>query len=292
MCDITSRRYLDGEGQPMVLHEWDGRVFISNKVAQVWNEVSTLASREDDVLICGYPKSGIHWLWEVVTMLTTGRTQLTADSMESQGFLMVSPLTSLDALPGPRVLTTHRRFHDLPTDFVQKRRKMVVILREPKACCVSYYHMLRSLKSPEYEGSFRGFVPLFLAGQVPTGSWFGWVQSFEKGLKEHPELSAHVVHYEQMKANPVEETHRLARYLGSSPELVEDVADQTSFQSMKAFKKTKQSPYAEYYRDNAETTFRKGESEGWRQYFTEEQAADFDSKLQGHLGRSSLKVEL
>ena len=34
---------------------------------------------------------------------------------------------------------------------------------------------------------------------VPFNTWATWVLSLEKGLKEHPELSVHVVHYEQLK---------------------------------------------------------------------------------------------
>ncbi|XP_076472783.1 sulfotransferase 1B1-like isoform X2 [Babylonia areolata] len=225
-------------------------------------------------------------------MLKTGSPHLSSRRMENTGFLMISSCAQLDSLPCPRVLTTHHRFHDLPLDFILRRRKMVCILRDPKDVCVSSYHMNSSLKHTEYDGTFQGFIPLFLAGHVPLGSWFGWILSFERGLKEHPELSVHVIHYEHLKADPAGEIKRLAKYLDAPESLAEEVARQTEFSAMKTFKNSLDNSFAVYYKSNTDSIFRKGEAHQWKQYFTPEQAEQFDAQLAKHLGRSSVVAKL
>ena len=108
--------------------------------------------------------AGMHWMWEIVPMLVTGSTNLTTKRMETNGFLMVASPTELDSLPSSRVLTTHCLFHELPSDFIIKRRKIVCIICDPKDVCVSYYHMLKSVKRADYDGTFDGFLTLFLNG--------------------------------------------------------------------------------------------------------------------------------
>ena len=98
-------------------------------------------------------------------MLKTGSSHLIAARMESNGFLMVATPSQLRDLPSPRVLTTHRQFHELPSDFILKRRKMVCVIRDPKDVCVSHYHLLKSVKHADYDGTFDGFLTLFLNGQ-------------------------------------------------------------------------------------------------------------------------------
>ncbi|KAK7093972.1 sulfotransferase 1B1-like [Littorina saxatilis] len=291
------RTFLDGQGRPIKLYDNDGRLLVSHGPVVNWHDVTAMTSRDDDVLLCGYPKSGSHWLWEIVTMLKKGRAELAKDHMETTGFLMTSTASQLENLPSPRVLTTHRHFHELPSDFILKRRKIVCILRDPRDVCVSYYHMLTTVKALEYDGTFDGFLSLFLEGHVPFNSWASWVLNYEKALKEHPDLSAHVVVYEQLKANPVGTIRRLADYLeiGVTPGLVEAVAAQTHFSNMKPFKDNSSPPLTSLYKANKVkdiSLFRKGEQGQWRQWFTSEQAARFDRHIHKQLGRRSLQAKL
>ncbi|KAK7475945.1 hypothetical protein BaRGS_00032834, partial [Batillaria attramentaria] len=165
-----------------------------------------------------------------------GTTELTADRLENNGLLLLASAAELDALPSPRVLTTHRMFYDIPSDFIINRRKMVCVLRDPKDVCVSAYHMTTSAKHAEYEGTFDGFIQLFLDGRYPPGSWAKWVLSYEKGLKEHPDIPVHVVHYEKLKADPVGEIKRLAYFLNVPSSTADRVAEATEFSVMKKFR--------------------------------------------------------
>ena len=98
-------------------------------------------------------------------MLKTGDTDLTMLDMKAHMFLNVEPET-LEALPSPRVLATHRQFHDLPSDFIINRRKLVLVVRDPRDVCVSMYNFTMSAqKTAQYAGTFDGFLTLFLQGK-------------------------------------------------------------------------------------------------------------------------------
>ena len=98
-------------------------------------------------------------------MLKTGDTELTSLDMKSHMLFLNQP-SDLDALPSPRVLATHRQFQDLPSDFIIKKRKLILVVRDPKDVCVSTYHLYLSLqKALEYEGTFDGYISLFLQGR-------------------------------------------------------------------------------------------------------------------------------
>ena len=98
-------------------------------------------------------------------MLRTGETDLTALDMKAHMFVNVQP-KDLETLPSPRVLATHRQFHDLPSDFIINRRKLVVVVRDPRDVCVSLYNLSSSSrKYLQYAGTFGGFITLFLQGK-------------------------------------------------------------------------------------------------------------------------------
>ena len=108
---------------------------------------------------------GNHWTWEIVHMLLTGKSELTEVDMKSHQLVHLQP-ADLDSLPSPRVLDTHRQFQDLPTDFVIKKRKLVLVVRDPRDICVSMYHFIVDTKArSEYQGTFGGFLSLFLQGK-------------------------------------------------------------------------------------------------------------------------------
>ena len=98
-------------------------------------------------------------------MLLTEKSELTEVDMKSHQLVQHQP-EELASLPSPRVLDTHRQFQDLPTDFIIKKRKLVLVVRDPRAVCVSMYHLTVDTQvCSEYQGTFGGFLSLFLEGK-------------------------------------------------------------------------------------------------------------------------------
>lgn len=57
-ANMSYRRIPDGDGHSITLFDRDGRLFLTQRMLKTWLPMTHMTSRDDDVLICAYPKSG------------------------------------------------------------------------------------------------------------------------------------------------------------------------------------------------------------------------------------------
>ena len=72
--------------------------------------------------------------------------------------------SQFDELPSPRVLNTHSLFSQLPVDFVNRKCKIILIMRNPKDVAVSSFHHHVGNTKYEYEGNWEAYLPRFMQG--------------------------------------------------------------------------------------------------------------------------------
>ncbi|XP_076438906.1 sulfotransferase 1A1-like isoform X2 [Babylonia areolata] len=273
---MTLVEMADKSGSTLKLLEVDGKLFPQFPVDNVKN-YRQLPIREDDVILCAYPKSGTHWLWEVTTMLRSGQ----AETVPFKKSLQMVEFASHDELaryPSPRVLNTHAHFEDLPLDALAQGTRLLLVARNPKDVAVSLYnHHVKLGKYYQYSGLFEDWLPLFLDGKVDFGSWFEYMASWGKALNSDVKNPIHVIMYEDMKEDPLKETTRLAEFLGVTlaPEVVEKIVTKCSFSNMSVDKKP--------YQDNAAIMYRKGVVGDWKNVFTVAQSEELDALLKERL---------
>ncbi|KAK3607134.1 hypothetical protein CHS0354_036077, partial [Potamilus streckersoni] len=158
----------DAGGDHIRLLEVDCTLYPNVGVVEQANWIRSLAyakARSDDILLCNYPKSGCHWMWEVISMILQGSATTIPDLKENHMIEMV-PENHLAALPSPRVLNTHLKFSQLPRDMIEKRCKIVLILRNPKDVAVSFYHHHSGIVTVyQYEGKWENYLSLFNNGK-------------------------------------------------------------------------------------------------------------------------------
>ncbi|KAK7492849.1 hypothetical protein BaRGS_00015987 [Batillaria attramentaria] len=249
---MTTVHVTDRAGCTMRLVDVDGRKFPDFPVENL-TSYQSVPLREDDVILCAYPKSGTHWLWEVCMMLLRG----VSDTIPFKKSLQMLEFNSADKMAeyeSPRVLNTHVLYDRLPSDAYKLKTKLVLVLRNPKDVAVSFYnHHMKLEKYYQYKGKFSDWLQLFLEGQVDYGSWFDYVRSWEKVINSDVKNPIH---------DPVRETRRLAEFLGVTPdpELVKSVAAKCDFSRMANDKKE--------YHDHQLVMFRKGIVGDWKNQFT------------------------
>ncbi|XP_076443172.1 sulfotransferase 1B1-like [Babylonia areolata] len=266
----------DKSGSTLKLLEVDGKLFTRLPVDNVKN-YRHLPIRHDDVILCAYPKSGTHWLWEVSTMLLAGKAE-TVPYNKSQQMMENCSADDLARFPSPRVLNTHVHYDDLPRDALALGTRLILVARNPKDVAVSMYnHHVGLVNYFHYSGAFGDWLTLFLEGKVNSGSWFDYMVSWEKVLKSDVRNPIHVIMYEDMQEDPVRETSRLAEFLGVTldPEVMEKIVTKCSFSNMSVEKKSVQ--------ESAKILFRKGVVGGWRNVFTVGQSEDLDALLEERL---------
>ncbi|KAL5015724.1 hypothetical protein ScPMuIL_005313 [Solemya velum] len=240
--DTVSRQIKDESGYTMELINYKNtglyipaynRVISTIKIDL--DAIRNWKCRENDVFICATPKAGTHWLWELVSMLKRGTAERIISPKE---IFMLELITKVifEGMSGDRVFNTHLPFHYLPENITKKNAKIIYMLRNPKDTAVSHYY--HSHKLGQYDGDWSAWFKRWLRGEVHYSSWFDYQIQWEKDIKNHPNYSIHIVHYEDMKEDPLRECKKIAEFIGSNTEssFLENVVELCDFKKMKAEK--------------------------------------------------------
>ena len=107
-----------------------------------------------------YPTAGTHWIWEMTQMLVAGKAEHDARSKE-HAMIEFNETGHLDSFPSPRVLNSHLFLRQLSNEIVEKRSRVIHVLRNPKDVVVSFYFHMRQLKVFQDNG-FEDFALNFL----------------------------------------------------------------------------------------------------------------------------------
>nr|KAG5713288.1 hypothetical protein BaRGS_007815 [Batillaria attramentaria] len=182
------------------------------------NEKQLLCTLLENTDFSGIKNTRTHWLWEQLRLLLTGQLHVDHEDKEIAMFEFNSH-GELDSLPSPRALNTHLWFTQFPAEVRKKGTKLVVLYRNPKDVCVSWYVLHRQGSWYEYKGEFRNWIRPFLEGNVDWGAYSEWLMQWERMMEQHPDHPVHVLSYEDLKKNPVEELTKLSGFLDKDHDL-------------------------------------------------------------------------
>jgi len=265
----ANARITDKNGHSFPVVKLNGRYFPAFGEDRI-RTIPDISIREGDVILCGYPKTGCHWVHEILHMLVNGKAELTSHG-KGMGMIDFMPDIMIDSLASPRVLNTHVLYDELPRGIRQKKNKIVLTVRNPKDSVVSYFNHIKDLKKfYGYEGDFDGLFDLFMGPVMEYGNYFDFYLSWDQILKspeKHPIL---LVRYEDNKAEPVACVKRIAEFLELkvTDEFAAEVVEKTSLKKMKEKREGQM---------GAEL-LRKGVVGGWRNWLTDEQSQRMDKE--------------
>ncbi|XP_005111033.1 sulfotransferase 1A1 [Aplysia californica] len=261
-------------------------------VDETMRHISKAKLRESDVLSCGYMRSGNHWIFEIVSMILTQNVQFSKELLENSflEFLNDKVDQLLEALPEPKIITSHLRPNYLPTEVVAKQVKVVYILRNPKDTLVSWYEMSTKYEQDNvrFQGTWEEFLELQLAGEYLWGSWFDHVLAWEKFMSDNPEVPVFVAQYEKLKEQPADVIRDLCRFLGQPDTLAEQIATATSFDNMKAGTEEKAKTGPEKFIGEDAHVVVRGLVKSWKTRFTVEQSERFNKAFEEKMAGSEL----
>lgn len=272
------------------------------------NAIKHLETRPTDILLAIYPKSGTHWVWEIVWMLLNGRAEYIKEGKESLFLEAMDDIGTVSSMDSPRVLNTNLPFRWLPQKHVESNGKIIHVIRNPKDICVSlYYHFIGSGLFMHSEGvQFADcFEGLFSKERKPPyGGWFSYEKDFEEAVSKN--YNIHILHFENLKRNTMVEIQRLAEFLEvpHSTKLLHEISDSCSFNKLKKADDTLKekskykkivvgaNPKFEGDVDKVQynSFFRKGEIGDWKNHFTVRQNERFDEMYKKQMVDSKLKV--
>ncbi|XP_022320456.2 sulfotransferase 2A8-like [Crassostrea virginica] len=241
--------------------------------------IQDLQTGEKDILLNSYPKSGSHWVHEILSkLLYNEHTQSQVDFED--GFLdFVNDLSTLSSLPSPRLLYTHLPVQYLPQDHVKKGRKIIHIVRDPRDIAVSAYHHF--LNVPQFERfltrDWDEHLANFMSGIFMYGEWFNNELMYETFAKTNNVM---MLIYEEMKMDEEKAVKNIADYLETpcTPAKAAKIASECSFSQVKERRKSDQFAFL----------FRKGDAGDWRNRFSAAQEEKFTLLFREKMKNSDL----
>ncbi|KAK7090290.1 sulfotransferase 1A3-like [Littorina saxatilis] len=282
-------------------HVYKGVLFFGYSPPGALDAVKDLQVREDDVFIVTYPKAGTTWLQEILWLImhdgdfaraTSTPVYLRSPFIEfKDDVLGEDGLDLANKIDSPRVLKTHLQHSFMPMETNKKNCKIVVLFRNPKDVCTSYFHFYRSSSSfGQFKGTWPDFLDMFLAGHVDHGSWFDFTASW---WQQRNRDNVYLMYYEHLKENTLAELEKLAQFVGKgqlSTDLLSHIAEHCSFGQMKTNPMTN---HLDVYSINSHISplLRKGEIGDWRTQFTVEQDEIFNRVYAEKLGHLDIPFQ-
>nr|XP_022297360.1 sulfotransferase 1A3-like [Crassostrea virginica] len=234
-------------------------------------EIENFPTRKDDLLLFNYPKSGNHWLNEIIPRLL--ENSLEADQHRMTDLVMdYVDFETLKQRPSPRVMTSHLPYRNVPTKHPADGGKFIHIIRNPKDVALSAFQFERPITK-------HRFVCLHV--ECVYGSWFDRELEWEEAAKKHPK-NFYVLYYEDLKQNGLDTLTQLSQFLGTSTDLaflrvVYDVC------SIDEVKKRRTEPIDGMF-------YRKGIVGDWKNRFSDADNKKFDEVFKERMKNSKLKI--
>ncbi|KAJ8025260.1 Sulfotransferase 1A1 [Holothuria leucospilota] len=259
-------------------------------------DLANFEVRNDDIFVISYPKSGNTWTQFIVCKILKNYHNMDNQHIFDKVPFIEFPQRHLqmqteNTVPGmyevaknqpsPRVLKTHLQSPLLPDDIATKKPKIVYVARNPKDNAVSYYNFSKVSPSlPKYD-KWSDFFSDYCQGAGKYLIALLWLISGIDNNSLRHEENVMFLKYEDMKKDLRGCVIRIADFLGYylSSEVIEDIADQSSFAEMKTNPKANPDHLAtvKYRNQKGKTFMRKGVVGDWKNYFTVNQNNHFDS---------------
>ncbi|XP_013858800.1 sulfotransferase family cytosolic 2B member 1 [Austrofundulus limnaeus] len=238
---------------------------------------------DTDVFAVTYPKSGTVWMQEILPLVLNGGDLTPINTIVNWDRVPWLEETRLekvvDQLASPRALVSHFTYNLMPPSFHTSKAKVIYVMRNPKDVLVSSYYFHQMTSFLEDPGTFDEFMEKFLYGRVLFGKWTDHIKSWKRAKLGDRIL---FITYEEMVQDLPASIKLMSDFLGSnlSEEVIQKVAEQCSFKTMKSNCMSNFSLVPKKYMDNKKSLFlRKGIVGDWKNHFNSEQLAWFTSVL-------------
>ncbi|XP_012934970.1 sulfotransferase 6B1 [Aplysia californica] len=133
---------------------------------RMFHKIKHVELSDSDVILDGYPRSGNHWIFEVVGAILNQDIGNEKDDFLFRllDFMGDDVESRIHSLPAPRMISSHLWVSRLPEIIQQGNVKIVYILRNPKDALASWYHLLKEIKLPYgFAGTWGEFSELSLS---------------------------------------------------------------------------------------------------------------------------------
>ncbi|XP_048225355.1 sulfotransferase 2A1-like [Perognathus longimembris pacificus] len=236
--------------------------------------------KDEDIMLVSYPKSGTHWLIEILCLIHTKGDPKWVQSVNTYNRSPWIETESGNTIivnrkEAPPLISSHLPIQLFPKSFFTSKAKLIYVIRNPKDVLISGYYFWSSTNLAKKPESLEQYFEWFLRGHVPYGSWFDHVRGW-LSLREKENVL--VLCYEEMRKDPRKSVEKICRFLGKAlePGELNLVLENSSFQAMKENKMSNFGSVAKELVLNDFKITRKGITGDWKNHFTPAQTQAFE----------------
>ncbi|XP_053122740.1 sulfotransferase 2B1-like [Hemicordylus capensis] len=258
--------------------------YTTENLLYVENEFQFL---DDDVMNVVYPKSGTHWMSEILCLIRHEGDPTWVRNVNlwnrTPWIEVVEGMKLALKYPPPRLLNTHLPIQLFPKSILHSKAKIFYTARNPKDVLVSFYHFSKTQRYLKDPGTVEEFLEEFLNGKVIFGSWFDHVKGW---LEMKDRANIFFITYEELQQDLRGSVERICRFLGKelNSQQIDSVVENASFHKMKDNKMSNFSQIADDVMDHTKgKLMRKGICGDWKNHLTVAQSEHFDRVYQENM---------
>ena len=293
-------RFFDYKGLPIPIL---GTKSVDRYMELMREDLANFKTRDDDIFVVAFGKSGHHWSYDFINMLLRGNLELDNIVKEAYFIEFLLPaadgMSSYDRLPSPRMIFTHFHADALPREVFTKKRKIIRLIRNPKDVAVSAFYHRKALPKLSGTASWDDYIETMMdviEGKKESNElflrqksdWFTYELDSEEKLN-HLDHSI-VLYYEDLKEDMVAQLKKLSAFLGKqyNEEFLEQIAEKTNLSYVKKHKDL--SMHDIVVKEGS--LYRKGVIGDWKNHFTAEQARRFDAIIEAKMKNCSIMANI
>ncbi|KAM6223538.1 sulfotransferase 2A1-like [Rhynchocyon petersi] len=236
---------------------------------------------DEDVITLSYPKSGTHWMLEIIGLICSKGDPKWVQSVSpydrSPWIEVKETYPQLNNnTKDPRMYSSHLPIQLFPKSFLSSKAKAIYVIRNPRDVLTSGYHFYKAVKCVQNPESFDQYLDWFLQGNVSYGSWFDHVRGW---LSMKGKDNFLIISYEDLHKDTRATVGKISQFLGKelSPEELNSVLKHISFNVMKDNKMSNFTLISDDVMDHSKgKLMRKGITGDWKNHFTVAQSEAFD----------------